>query len=273
MTPNDFEFIAHLLKTKSGFSLQPSQIYLLESRLNPLLRQNNLIGLEDLINALKLRDTDLQKSVIEAVSINNTRFFRNKEVFDTLLAFLEEKKREKIKLLSAGCAGGQEAVSLELMLWENFPDEQDWDVFAIDMSSDILNKAKKGIYSHYEVQKGLPVRLLLKYFTPIAQNPEVDLGYKNWKLNNDILADIHYSNHNLIEPFQEADFDAVLCRNMISFMVPEAVQKTLENLAKIIKKDGLLIIGISETLPDNPYFKPYKPKLGCYRLARSRSKS
>jgi len=270
MTPNDFEFIAHLLKTKSGFSLKPSQIYLLESRLNPLLRQNNLIGLEDLINALKLKDTDLQKSVIEAVSINNTRFFRNKEIFDVLLDFLKAKKRERIKLLSAGCAGGQEAVSLELMLRENFSDGQtDWDVFAIDMSSAVLSKAKKGIYSHYEVQKGLPIRLLLKYFTPVSENPEIDLGYKNWKLNDDVLESIHYANHNLIDVFPEDDFDAVLCRNMISFMVPSAAQKTIENLSKIIKRGGLLIIGVSEKLPQNPYFKELPQKAGCYRLISS----
>lgn len=274
MTPTDFEFIAQLLKTKSGFHLEPSQIFLLESRLSSLLRQNNLIGLEDLINALKLKDTDLQKAVIEAVSVNNTRFFRNSEVFDTLLEFFKKNKTKEIKVLSAGCAGGQEAVSLALLLNENFASSQTYfDVFAVDMSSISLNKAKKGVYSHYEVQKGLPIRLLLKYFTPISENPEIDLGYKSWKLNDDILRGIHYHNHNLIDAFFEKDFDAVLCRNILSFMIPEAAQKSIENLAQIMKKDSLLIVGISEVLPENPYFERVPKKLGCYRLVRPYSAS
>ena len=87
MTPNDFKFIAELLKEQSGFSLTPNQIYLLESRLGPILRQNNLISLEDLINSLRLNDVELRDSVIEAVSINNTRFFATNMFFLLLKAF------------------------------------------------------------------------------------------------------------------------------------------------------------------------------------------
>ena len=100
MKPEEFDFIASLLKEYSGFSLVPSQLYLLESRLGPLLRQNNLIGLEDLVTSLKLNNTELRKSMIEAVSVNNTRFFRNKYVFENIKNFILQKAK---KFRTPGC--------------------------------------------------------------------------------------------------------------------------------------------------------------------------
>ncbi len=263
MTPNDFKFIAELLKEKSGFSLTANQIYLLESRLGPILRQNNLISLEDLINSLRLNNVELRDSVIEAVSINNTRFFRNKYVFLAIQGFLkaclaEKPLTKKIKILSAGCASGQEPVSIAILLKEmNLPDDVKTDVYALDMSKQIIARAKQGTYTHYEVQKGLAIRLLLKYFT---QQDEM------WKLKPEILKTIHYQVHNMMKPLYEKNFDVVLCRNMLSYMTETAQKTAISHIENSLEPGGLLIIGASETLHDNPNFEKIPEQLGCYRF-------
>ena len=264
MTPQDFEFIALLLKKHSGFSLMPSQLYLLESRLAPILRQNNLVGLEDLVTSLKLNNTELRKSVIEAVSVNNTRFFRNKYVFKTIedflnITFLDTTENRPIRILSAGCASGQEPVSIALLLHElRFRRQILMDIFALDMSRTMIERAKKALYTHYEVQKGLPIRMLLKYFTPQQNN--------YWRLNESVLKSIHYQVHNLMNLFEEKDFDIILCRNMLSFMTDEAQMQALKNLSEIMNPNALLIIGASEVLKENIYFEKVPDKIACYRL-------
>ena len=269
MTPQDFDFIAALLKKYSGFSLIPSQLYLLESRLAPVLRQNNLVGLEELVTSLKLNDIELRKSVIEAVSVNNTRFFRNKYVFKTIEDFLKDKMESssgiaETRILSAGCASGQEAVSVALLFHEmSVSVPKKLEIYGLDMSRKIIERAQKAFYTHYEVQKGLPIRLLLKYFTPIEKD--------YWQLNPEISKDIHYRVHNLMNLFDQKDFDVVLCRNMLSFMTPEAQQTALENLASIMKPDGLLIIGASEVLYENFFFEKIPDKIACYRLKNNTS--
>ena len=267
MTPKDFDFIASLLKKHSGFSLMPSQLYLLESRLAPILRQNNLTTLEDLITSLKLNDVELRKSVIEAVSVNNTRFFRNKYVFETIRNFLIQKNMKKeqmdrLKVLSAGCASGQEPVSVALLL--NEMDLHDIDVYALDMSRQMIARAQKAIYTHYEVQKGLPVAMLLKYFDPQEDGSR--------RLNANMLSKIHYRIHNLMTLFDEKNFDIILCRNMLSFMTDEAQMTALKNLSEIINPNGMLIIGASEVLRQNPYFEKDADKIACYHLIANDTK-
>ena len=269
MTPQDFDFIASLLKKHSGFSLVPSQLYLLENRLAPILRQNNLVSLEDLVTSLKLNNAELRKSVIEAVSVNNTRFFRNKYVFNIIEDFLNtsfnsSKENQSFRILSAGCASGQEPVSIALLLHDlRLKRQISMDIFALDMSRTIIERAKKALYTHYEVQKGLPIRMLLKYFTPQQNN--------YWRLNESVLSSIHYRVHNLMNLFDEKDFDIILCRNMLSFMTDEAQNKALKNLSEIINKNGLLIVGASEVLRENDYFEKVPDKIACYRLKRLRS--
>ena len=260
MTPQDFDFIANLLKKYSGFSLKPTQLYLLENRLAPVLRQNNLSTLEELVTALKLNDIALRKSVIEAVSVSNTRFFRNKYVFETIRDFVQEIGTDHpIKILSAGCAGGQEPVSIALLMREM--DLTDADVWALDMSHQKIDRAKTGVYSHYEVQKGLPIGLLLKYFSPQEDG--------SWHVNEDVMHNIHYKTHNLMSVFSENNFDIVLCRNMLSFMTEDAQDTALKNLHQIMRPDGMLIIGAVEVLHTNPYFERDKNNPACYHVKKS----
>lgn len=257
MTPQDFDFMARLLKKHSGFLLIPSQLYLLENRLAPILRQYNLTTLEDLVTSLKLNNVELRRAVIEAVSINNTRFFRNQYVFDTIKEFLQNKndKIKDVRVLSVGCANGQEPVSVALLL--NEMGLMDIDVTALDMSHVSITQAKKAVYTHYEVQKGLPVQLLLKYFNALKDG--------NWQLKPEVLHQIHYSVHNILSSFNEGNFDIVLCRNMLSFMAEEAQITAFQNLSDMMKPDGVLIVGAAEVLPSNPYFEKVPHKIACYK--------
>ena len=263
MIPNDFYFIAQILKERSGFSLTADQRYLLESRLSPIIRQNNLISLEDLINSLKLNNKELKEAVIEAVSINNTRFFRNTYAFQTIKEFLQDllkkdAQKKNFKILSAGCASGQEPVSIAILLKEmNLPKDIRIDIFALDMSHHIIDRAKKGIYTHYEVQKGLPIRFLLKYFTHLEEA---------WQLHPEIMQLIHYHVHNIMDLFYEQNFDIILCRNMLSYMTDEAQKKAVQNLREILSPEGLLIVGASETLHQMEGFEKVPDRVGCYQI-------
>lgn len=260
MTPQDFQFITNLLKEKSGFSLTDDQIYLLESRLSTIIRRNNLVSLEDLVNALKLDNEELKTAVVEAVSINNTRFFRNKYIFDAIRNFAKDFDGQTLKIMSAGCASGQEPVSVALLLREmNLIAQKNVQIYALDMSRQIIDRAKKGIYTHYEVQKGLPIRLLLKYFTPKGDD---------WALNTDILKTIHYHVQNILEPFFTGNFNIVLCRNMLSYMTPAAQEKALHTLSDMMTPGGLLIVGASEILQKTGDFHRFPDCIGCYRLGK-----
>lgn len=262
MIPNDFHFIAEILQNKSGFALSSDQIYLLESRLGPILRQNNLISLEDLVNALKLDDKNLKNAISEVISVNDTRFFRNRYAFYEIKDFLSvnvfnNPQKKTLRILSVGCASGQEAVSIALLLSEANHPEIQTQIYALDMSHSQIERAKKGRYTNYEIQKGLPIRLLLKYFEPHKEL---------WQLKSDILQSIHYYSHNILNPLNGKDFDIILCQNMISLMTLESQKKVLENLSKIIKSDGILILGMSEKLTGKSVFEPIPEKMGIYRL-------
>lgn len=263
MTPKDFDYLVQLLKRQSGFALSQSQMYLLESRLSAILRQNNLTSLEELITSLKSNDVDLRNSVIEAVSINNTRFFRNRRVFEKIhsiiLDFLDNRTPDKhLKIMSIGCAGGQEPVSIAILLEEmELPKDVKVSIYAADMSRQTISRAKQAVYSHYEVQKGLPIQILLKYF---------DKQEDDWRLKDDILKNIHYQVYNVLQPMRETDFDLILCRNMLSFMTPDAHQKALENIAGGLKENGSLVIGALEMLNDNPWFEKIPDSVNRYRL-------
>ena len=201
------------------------------------------------------------------MSVSNTRFFRNKYVFKVIESYLEQKissisKTNQIRILSAGCASGQEPVSIALSLREmNLDRNIQMDIFGLDMSRRIIDRAKKALYTHYEVQKGLPITMLLKYFK-LQQN-------NHWRLNEDVLNDIHYRVHNLMDPFDEEHFDVILCRNMLSFMTQEAQTQVLKNLSIIMNKDALLIIGASEVLYENEFFEKVPDKIACYRLKQA----
>ncbi len=273
MNVNDFEFIAQLLYQRSGLVITQEKAYLLESRLNPVARKWELSDIEALIAALRQKkDERLLVDVTEAMTTNESFFFRDNRPFDqfknmVLPHFLEARALGKhIRIWSAACSSGQEPYTLAMMLKEEAAKLAGWkiDIVATDLSTEILDKAKEGLYSQFEVQRGLPITLLMKYF---AQEGE------KWRISQEIRDMVTYKPFNLLESASTlGTFDIVFCRNVLIYFDQETKGQVLSRIAKIMPADGYLYLGGAETvLGISDSFEVVPGQRGVYRLTDENS--
>ncbi len=268
MSPEDFEFISSLIKSRSGLVLTPDKSYLLESRLMPVARKHGLKGLEDLIGQLRTRkDEAMIVEVTEAMTTNESFFFRDVKPFDLLRdevlpPILQERATKKhLRIWCAAASSGQEPYSIAIILKELGAQLAGWkiDIIGTDISHDILKKAKSGMYSQFEVQRGMPIQLLLKYF---------DKRDENWEIKPEIKNMVQYKYWNLLDDLNQlGGFDIVFCRNVLIYFDAETKGKVLENIAKLMAKDGMMFLGGAETvLGVTEKFKPVQGQRGVYAL-------
>jgi chemotaxis protein methyltransferase CheR len=266
MNVNDFEFIAQLLYQRSGLVITQEKAYLLESRLNPVARKWDLEGIDALIAALRSKkDEKLTVDVTEAMTTNESFFFRDNRPFDqfkdiVLPHMLEARgSRKQLRIWSAACSSGQEPYNLAMILKEEAAKLAGWkiDIVATDLSTEILNKAKEGLYSQFEVQRGLPITLLMKYF---AQEGE------KWRISEDIRRMVTYKPFNLLEnPSALGHFDVVFCRNVLIYFDQPTKIAVFERIARQVAGDGYLVLGAAETVVGlTDAFKPVPEKRGLY---------
>ena len=275
MTPADFDFVRGLLKRRSGLVLSADKQYLLESRLLPVARKAGFDSLSALIGALKADKTELlATAVVEAMTTNESFFFRDKVPFDNLrttaLPALQAARRHScaLRIWCAAAASGQEPYSLAMALSEMDGRFAGWqiEVIATDISNSILEKARQGLYSQFEVQRGLPIQLLIKYF---SQDGEM------WQITPEIRAMVKYRQLNLLSDFSDlGTFDLIFCRNVLIYFDQETKVNVLDRLAEVISGDGYLVLGAAETvvgLTDS--FKVCPQSRGLYTPNPQRSKS
>ena len=266
MNDLDFKFFEDLLRKKSGLAITPEKIYLLESRLLPIVQKYKIQGgLEGLVQKMRFTDDiNFQRIVIEAMTTNETSFFRDSTPFqrlkeDILPYFANKKSTQKtLKILSAACSSGQEPYSIAMLLRE-YPALAGWnfEIIATDLSLDILKQAQSGVYSQFEVQRGLPIQMLVKYFTQQGNS---------WVIKSEIKNMVIFKEMNLLENFAGLGlFDIIFCRNvLIYFDVPTKV-KALATLKRVIKPDGVLFLGGAETVIGvSDAFKPVPEIRGIY---------
>jgi chemotaxis protein methyltransferase CheR len=249
MTELDFEFLRNFLKARSGLSLTPEKRYLVESRLGPVCRRFELDDLSDLARGLKAgRDSDLEKAVIEAMTTNETFFFRDKAPFDLFRDVLlprylaSRNSARRLRIWCAAASTGQEPYSLAMLLNEAAPRLAGWqiEIVATDISTEVLDKARAGLYSQFEVQRGLPIQLLLKYFTQVGDQ---------WQIAPQIRAMVGYRPLNLIKDFGHlGTFDIVYCRNVLIYFDSPTKTDVLKRLANSMAPDGALLLGAAETV-------------------------
>ncbi len=269
MTPLDFDYMAGMLKQRSGLIITRDKQYLLESRLIPLARKRGLGGLDDLVKKIRAGgDEALLRDVTEAMTTNESFFFRDNKPFDifkaeTLPTFLKSRAdRRQIKIWSAACSTGQEAYSLAMILREEQAKMAGWrvEITGTDLSSEVLEKAKVGLYSQFEVQRGLPIQMLIKYFQQVNEM---------WQIDASLRAMVRYRQFNLLDDLGAlGSFDIIFCRNVLIYFDNETKAKVLERMAKIMPKDGVLFLGGAETvLGVTERFKPVQGQRGVYALA------
>jgi chemotaxis protein methyltransferase CheR len=265
MKPADFDFYQNLLKDKSGLALTADKTYLLDSRLTPVARKWNYANLESMTLALRtVPPSDLVKEVVEAMTTNETSFFRDLKPFDQfrdilLPHFLKTRPGKRIRIWCAAASSGQEPYSLCMLLRENAAKLAGWnfDIVATDIDTEILQTAKKGEYSQFEVQRGLPIQMLMKYFEQRGDR---------WALKNDIKSMVTFKSFNLLDPMLTlGKFDVIFCRNVLIYFDRETKAKVLQNMAALLPDDGFLLLGGAETvLGITSAFKPMDNTRGIY---------
>ncbi|ABQ33750.1 MULTISPECIES: CheR family methyltransferase [Bradyrhizobium] len=266
MIPPDYEFLRKLLKDHSGLDLSSDKQYLLESRLLPLARKSGMRDVSDLVQKLKGGSSPFVAQVVEAMTTNETFFFRDKTPFDhfrdVIMPELLKTRagRRSVRIWCAAGSTGQEPYSIAMCLKEMGLALNGWrvEVLATDLSQEVLEKSKTGLYSQFEVQRGLPIQLLVKYF---KQTGEL------WQINADLRAMVQHRQLNLLHDFSRLGiFDVIFCRNVLIYFDQETKINIFNRLAKAIEPDGFLMLGAAETLVGlMDAFKPVTERRGLYR--------
>ncbi|ABC21328.1 CheR family methyltransferase [Rhodospirillum rubrum] len=269
MKPEDFDFISKLLKDKSGLVLTKDKSYLIESRLMPLARKRGFKGLDELIGQLRRRDLALEREITEAMTTNESFFFRDSKPFDqfrqvVLPNILKARASKKsFRIWCAAASSGQEPYSLAMILKEEAARLAGWrvEIVGTDLSTDILKKARSGLYSQFEVQRGMPMNLLVKYFKKKDEMWEIDAG---------IRAMVQYKEWNLLEDLRPlGQFDVVYCRNVLIYFDQPTKTKVLDAAAALMPEDGVLYLGGAETvLGITNAFRPIPGQRGVYAVAK-----
>lgn len=250
MTPTNYQYLGGFLKKSSGLVLSADKTYLVESRLNPIARRLGYSGLDALVDALRTgRNQALEVTVTEAMTTNESSFFRDKTPFErlknTMLPGIIERRamQRRINIWCAAASTGQEPYSIAMTTKELEAQLRNWriDILGTDIAAGVLEKAKAGIYSQFEVQRGLSIQHLMKYF---AQEGE------SWRIDASLRSMVRYKEFNLLQPFSGmgGPFDIVFCRNVLIYFDRETKSDILGRVAKVMAPDGYLVLGAAETI-------------------------
>jgi len=265
MTADDIQLLVALCKARAGLRVDPAKTYLMESRLGPLARREGYNSIDDLIAGLKVRREDaLIWSVVESMTLNETAFFRDRTPFDQvrddILPTLSRLRgNEPIRIWSAGCSTGQEAYSLAMIAEEAKDLETGTrvEIYGSDVAERCLEKAQSGLYTQFEVQRGLPIRLLVKHFEKIEDS---------WRLSPRIRQRVRWRRINLAADLSAVGrFDIIFCRYVLSALEEGIRRRVLEGLAAALPADGFLVLGKGETAEGiTDAFRPVSGRPGLF---------
>jgi chemotaxis protein methyltransferase CheR len=268
MTEQEFEVIRQLLVERSAIVLEPGKEYLVEARLAPLVREFGLNSVGELIARLRSHSGNgLERRIVEAMVTGETYFFRDHHPFETLRKTVlpdlitRRAAERRLHIWCAACATGQEPYSVAMLLREHFPDLTGWKValLASDLSQQVLARARAGRYHQIEVNRGLPARLLIKYF---------DQHGTDWQIKPDIAGMVEFRDINLARDWPSLPrMDLVLMRNVMIYFDVETKKAILSRLARVLRPDGYLLLGGAETTfnLDNSYHRVEALKGGFYQ--------
>jgi chemotaxis protein methyltransferase CheR len=265
----DFEYVRALVLKRSAIVLEDDKLYLAESRLTSLARREGIASIDALLVRLRAEPNNgLVVKVVEAMTTNETFFFRDVYPFEALrLHLLPElmRRRASERRLDIWCAAastGQEPYSLVMLLREHFPELAGWTVrlLATDLSTEVLARAREGRYSQLEVNRGLPARLLVRYFR--QQGAE-------WQIKDEIRKTVEFRPLNLIEPWPAMPaMDLVLMRNVLIYFDVDTKKQILSRVTRLLRPDGYLMLGGAETTLnlDDSFERVDFDRCGAYRL-------
>ena len=241
--------LAGLLEARTGQQLTLSRRWRLETALSALMREREIATLDELITILVMgKEPSLSQRVVEALLNNETYFFRDRAPFDLLQRYAlpelatRRAKSKRLRIWSAGCSTGQEVYSLAMLFAE---DPQKWlgwtiDVLGTDVSTSCIDRARAGSYSQFEVQRGLGINQMIKWFEEVGEG---------WRAVESLRKPVRFQVHNILEPPPHpGGFDIVLCRNVLLYLSPDKKTLAFERLMAAMAEDGWLMLGAGETV-------------------------
>jgi len=268
-----FGYLADLLERRTGQELSPTRYWRVETVLKPIMRAHGYADLAALVSALDQgRNRLLERQSIEAMLNNETSFFRDQASFSLLtgpaLSVLRDARAatRRLRIWSAASSTGQEAYSLAMTLCEDRAKWDGWDIEIVgsDISHSVVDRAREGRYSQFEIQRGMPIALMLRYFSREGDD---------WIAKDNLRSMVHFRQQNLLEPLRmSGEFDMVLCRNMIMYLRAEHRTKVFEELARSMRCDGFLMLGAAETvIGQTDRFAASREYRGLYERAAKQS--
>lgn len=241
--------LSRLLEKQTGQLLADNRNWRVEMALKPLMRRHAIKDLQSLaFTAASGRDQELTSECVEAMINNETCFFRDQVNFALLTGPLldglraQRQDTKKIRIWSAACSTGQEPYSLAMAFAENPEKWRGWEIeiIASDVSANALRQSKSGVYSQFEIQRGLPVLMMIKYFDQIGDQ---------WVAKKQLREAVDFHKHNMLDPVSDfGKFDIILCRNMLMYLSEDRRDQVLDNIAASLCDDAMVMLGASETV-------------------------
>ena len=266
MTPQELAFLCAFIRERSGIVLSSDKRYLVEYRLRPVAGRHGLGSLSELVALIRGQCGEkLLHEVVEAMTTNETLFFRDVKPFEVLREVIfpemaSTRARRPVRVWSAACSAGQEPYSIAITAKECAVGHPtlNCDILATDIARSILEKARLGVYSQYEVQRGMPIRLLIKYFDQVGAQ---------WQVKPEVRGKVRFQELNILKDFASLGvFDVIFCRNVLIYFDVDTKRKVLERLARSLGPDGVLFLGSSETvLGITDCLEPLASYRGAYR--------
>ena len=266
MKAEEIALVASLSRARAGLKVAPEKTYLMESRLSPVARREGFESISALLAAVQeRREEPLIWNVVEAMAGGETSFFRDRWPFkhfvdDMLPQLARTLGGATFRVWSDACATGQEVYSLAMAIEDLAADDPSLKVefAASDLSRLALERAQSGAYNQFEVQRGLPIRLLAKHFEKEGDN---------WRLSSAVRQRVRWRRINLIAGIRQIGrFDVVFCRHVLTHMTEDAQKKVLEDLTFVVPEDGYLVLGLKEPVAGlAPAFEPIVGRPGLYR--------
>jgi chemotaxis protein methyltransferase CheR len=274
MTPESFAFLSGLVKARSGIVLTAEKGYMLDTRLGPMLRREGLAGLDALALRLRsARDERLAVEVVEALTTNESSFFRDGKPFDHLRRLLPKLAAARapgqaFRIWSAACSSGQEAYSVAMVVAELGAalGGRRVEILGTDLSREMLDRARDGAFTQFEVQRGLPVQMLVKYFRQDGAR---------WCVKPELRAMTRWQPFNLLEDARGLGrFDVIFCRNVLIYFDAPTKSRVLGMLAGMVAPDGVVYLGGAETvLGLTERLAPAAGERGVYERARETARA
>jgi chemotaxis protein methyltransferase CheR len=268
ITRADFDYVRTMDFARSGIVLETGKEYLVDARLGPVAQRLGLASIGDLVIRMR-RDPGLEPQIVEAMTTNETTFFRDVTPFEALrlhvLPALIKARRAstQLRIWCAASSTGQEPYSIAMSIAEHFPELASWDVqiIASDLSQDVLERARGARYTQLEVNRGLPIQLLMKHFEKHGSE---------WHLKRGIADRVQFRQVNLIQPWPPfLPLDIVFIRNVMIYFDVETKRGIMQRVTRVLRPDGYLFLGTAETTMNlgHEFERIEHDRAGCYRIA------